>query len=169
MKNQTRRTTRTTAGMRRIALLGFSLLSLMFCLQAWGQSYSINWYKVTGGGGTSTNGQYSLNGTIGQPEAGGTMSSGNFSMMGGFWSLVSTVQTPNAPALHIIVNSPGNTVTLYWQNVDGWSLYQNNNINLPAVNPANWSASSGVTTSAGTNYLNLTSSTGMVIYRLQHP
>jgi len=26
------------------------------------QSYSINWYKVAGGGGTSTNGQFSLSG-----------------------------------------------------------------------------------------------------------
>src|SRR5471030_636315 len=28
------------------------------------QSYSIDWYKISGGGGTSTNGQYLLSGTI---------------------------------------------------------------------------------------------------------
>ena len=32
--------------------------------------YSIDWYSVDGGGGTSTNGQYSISGTIGQPDAG---------------------------------------------------------------------------------------------------
>ena len=45
--------------------------------------YSIDWHTIDGGGGTSTNGQYSLTGTIGQPDA-GTMSGGNFTLQGGF-------------------------------------------------------------------------------------
>ena len=43
------------------------------CFSASAQSYSINWYKVAGGGGTSTNAQFSLSGTIGQPDASGAM------------------------------------------------------------------------------------------------
>ena len=35
------------------------------------QNYSIGWWKVAGGGDTSTNGQYSLSGTIGQHDASG--------------------------------------------------------------------------------------------------
>ena len=35
------------------------------------QQYSIGWYKISGGGGTSSNGQYSVSGTIGQHDAGG--------------------------------------------------------------------------------------------------
>ena len=34
----------------------FCLLSSAFGLRAWGQTYSIDWYKIAGGGGTSTGG-----------------------------------------------------------------------------------------------------------------
>ena len=40
------------------------------------QTYSIAWYKISGGGGTSTNGQYALSGTIGQHDAGTAMTGG---------------------------------------------------------------------------------------------
>ena len=46
--------------------------------------YAIPWWKVAGGGGTSTNGQYSLSGTIGQPDAGGPLTHGQHSVTGGF-------------------------------------------------------------------------------------
>ncbi len=46
---------------------------------------TIDWYTVDGGGGTSTGGQFTLSGTIGQPDA-GTMSGGSFTLLGGFWS-----------------------------------------------------------------------------------
>ncbi len=142
-------------------LLGFVLLPLAFSLQAWGQSYSIDWYKVSGGGGTSTGGVYSVSGTIGQHDAGGPLTGGNYSLTGGFWALISVVQTPGAPPL--LISHSGNTVTVYWQNVSGWSLQQNANLAL-----ANgWSASGGVTTSNGTNYLNLTSPTGNLFFRLK--
>ena len=83
------------------------------------QSYSIDWYKIAGGGGTSTNGQYAVTGTIGQPDAGGAMAGGNYSLTGGFWSLISVVQTPGAPMLNI--SRSGSTVTVYWQDTSGWS------------------------------------------------
>ena len=44
---------------------------------AFAQSYSIDWYKIAGGGGTSSNGQYIVSGTIGQHDAGGPMTGGN--------------------------------------------------------------------------------------------
>lgn len=71
------------------------------------------------------------------------------------------VQTPGAPALNI--SHSGNTITVYWQNVSGWSLQQNNNLSLPG----NWSASGGVTTSNGTNYLNVVSPAGDLFFRLK--
>ena len=52
------------------------------------QSYSIDWYKVAGGGGTSTGGTYSVSGTIGQHDAGGPMTGGSYSLTGGFWALI---------------------------------------------------------------------------------
>src|SRR5476651_1074123 len=76
------------------------------------QSYSIDWYKIAGGGGTSTGGVYSVSGTIGQPDASGAMSGGSFSVSGGFWSLISLVQTAGAPPL--ILTQSGSSVTISW-------------------------------------------------------
>jgi len=141
------------------AALGLALLMWMLGLGgASAQNYTLNWWTVDGGGGTSTGGVYSVTGTIGQPDA-GQMSGGNYSVTGGFWSLISVVQTPGAPTLSIRYS--GGTVTVYWQNVSGWSLQQNANLAT-----ANWSASSGVTTANGTNYLNVVNPTGNLFFRL---
>ena len=51
---------------------GISVLLLAWftaTLQA--QTYSIDWFKVAGGGGTSTGGVYSVSGTGGQSDSGG--------------------------------------------------------------------------------------------------
>jgi hypothetical protein len=136
--------------------LAFGLVTLH------GQTYSIDWYKVAGGGGASTGGVYSVSGTIGQHDAGGPMTGGNYSLTGGFWSLVSVAQTPGAPPLAI--SHSGTTVTVHWQAVSGWSLQQNSSV----AAPLGWSASSGVTTTNGTNYLTLTSPTGRLFFRLSN-
>lgn len=141
----------------------FLLLGLMMPLLASAQNYSIDWYKVAGGGGTSSNGQYSVSGTIGQHDAGGSMTGGNYSLTGGFWSLISVAQTPGAPTLYI--SHSGNSMTVYWQNVSGWNLQQNSNL----ANSVGWSANSSWTTSNGTNYLNLISPTGNLFFRLNQP
>ena len=137
------------------------LLACVLCIRAPAQNYSIDWFKIAGGGGTSTNGQYSVSGTIGQPDACGSMTGGSYSLTGGFWSLIAVVQTPSAPTLYI--SHSGNAVTVYWQAVSGWSLQQNNNLTLPV----NWTASGGVTPLNGTNYLNITSPTGNLFFRLK--
>ena len=140
------------------------LLSLLLALPALAQTnYSIDWYKIAGGGGTSTGGTYSVSGTIGQHDAGGPMTGGSYSLTGGFWALISVVQTAGAPTLYI--SHSGNTVTVYWQAVSGWSLQQNSALAVPA----GWSASGGVTNSNGTNYLNLTSPPGNLFFRLHNP
>ena len=142
----------------------FLLCGLLIASLGFAQSYSIDWYKVAGGGGTSTNGQYSVSGTIGQPDASGAMSGGQYSVTGGFWALINVVQTPGAPTLYI--SYVGNTVTVYWQNVSGWNLVQNSNVATPM---ASWSASGGITTSNGTNYLNLVNPSGNLFFRLKNP
>lgn len=54
--------------------------------------YEINWYTIDcGGGSSSTGGNYSLGGTIGQHDAGQPMTGGQYSLTGGFWpGLMST-------------------------------------------------------------------------------
>ena len=53
---------------------------------AWGQSFTIPWHTIDGGGGTSSGGAFTLSGTIGQHDAGGPMTGGGFSLSGGFWA-----------------------------------------------------------------------------------
>lgn len=62
-------------------ILCFSLLIPAISLA---QQYSIDWHKVAGGGGTSSGGQYSLTGTIGQPDAANS-AGGSYELLGGFW------------------------------------------------------------------------------------
>jgi hypothetical protein len=102
------------------------LFSLLIPTISFAQSYSIDWYKVAGGGGTSTGGVYSISGTIGQHDAGGPMTGGNYSLTGGFWSLYA-VQTPGAPLLTITY--AGNQAIVSWpSSVTGWTLQTNNNL-----------------------------------------
>ncbi len=74
------------------------------------QNYSIDWFTIDGGGGTSTGGVFSVSGTIGQPDA-GHMSGGNYTLDGGFWGIIAAVQTPGAPTLRIF-RTTTNTVVL---------------------------------------------------------
>jgi hypothetical protein len=46
--------------------------------------YDLTWNTIDGGGGTSSGGQYSLIGTIGQPDA-AYSSSDDYEILGGFW------------------------------------------------------------------------------------
>ena len=144
----------------KIVLMTLALTAIVSRAQA--QTYSIDWYTIDGGGGTSTGGVYAVSGTIGPPAAGGPMTGGNYSLTGGFWSLIAAVQTGGAPTLFI--SHSGNTVTVYWQDVSGWSLQQNSNL----TSFGGWSASSGWTTSNGTNYLNITPPTGNLFFRLKN-
>jgi hypothetical protein len=93
------------------------------------QNYTIDWYKVSGGGGTSTGGTYQVSGTIGQPDASGAMTGGNYSLTGGFWSLYA-VQTPGAPLLTI--TQMGNQAIVSWDaSATGWTLQTNANLATP--------------------------------------
>jgi len=99
------------------------------------QTYAIDWFKIAGGGGTSTGGVYSVSGTIGQPDASGPLTGGNYSLSGGFWSLLSVVQTPGAPVLSI-ASTPTNTIAVTWPSpATGWIPQQNTN----SVSSVNWS------------------------------
>jgi hypothetical protein len=104
----------------------------MMALMAHAQSYSVDWYTIDGGGGTSTGGVYSVTGTIGQPDA-GYMSGGNYSINGGFWGVIAAVQTPGAPLLSVSLTST-NTVLVAWLYPSmGFNLQQNS-----ALGTTNW-------------------------------
>ena len=128
------------------------------------QSYSIDWYKVAGGGGTSTGGVYSVSGTIGQHDAGGPMTGGNFSLTGGFWALYA-VQTPGAPVLSIKLTST-NTAQVYWPSPStGYNLQVSTNLAA-----ANWTTPSETVTDNGTiKFIIVNPPAGNRFYRLKSP
>src|SRR5439155_20008409 len=78
------------------------------------QPYSIGWYKISGGAGTSTGGVYEVSRSIGQPDASGAMTGGNYSITGGFWSLISVVHTPGLP--NLVITRAGNCRLGSWPN-----------------------------------------------------
>jgi len=129
------------------------------------QNYSVNWHKISNGGGTSGNGAYTVIGTIGQPDAGTTRTGGNYSLIGGFWSLVSAVQTIPGPLLTI--KQSGNSVTISWPlSPSGFNLQYNSNL----ANPAGWSTYAGtIQVANGMNSLTIASPIGNVFFRLYHP
>ena len=144
------------------------LLAIVFCLStafcSYAQSYSIDWYKVSGGGGTSTGGVYSVSGTIGQHDAGGAMNGGSYSVTGGFWSLYA-VQTPGAPVLNIKLTTT-NTAMVYWPSPStGYTLQVNTNLAT-----TNWVTPVESVTDNGTiKYILVNPPTGNRYYRLKNP
>lgn len=74
---------------RKITLTtAFAVLMLLQASLAHAQ-YDLSWFTIDGGGlMSSTGGNYSLAGTIGQPDAGtftSPMAGGTFELVGGFW------------------------------------------------------------------------------------
>ena len=80
-----------------LAVLG---AALVFAASSSAQNYSIDWFTIDGGGGTSSGGPYTLTGTIGQPDA-GELSGGSYSLIGGFWGAIIPVQQVGSPTLFI--------------------------------------------------------------------
>lgn len=146
--------------MKTFAIALAVLLAGAFGLKA--QSYSIDWHKVAGGGGTSTGGVYSVSGTIGQPDA-GLLSGGNYSLDGGFWGIIGAVQTLGAPAL-TITRTATNTVVVSWAYPStGFSLQQN-----PDLKTTSWTAPpQTLNTNATFNWIVVNPPLGNLYYRLK--
>ena len=103
--------------------LGFVAVFVAIGLTA-GAQYSINWFKVSGGGGTSTNGQLSVSGTVGQHDAGGSMSGNGFKVTGGFWVLPVAVPVVGAPTLAVVPGNPGQATVFWTPATPGWVLQE---------------------------------------------
>ena len=118
---------------RAIARRLIAATALLVATLAPGQ-YAIDWYKVAGGGGTSTGGVYSVSGTIGQSDASVTpMTNGQYSLVGGFWALPVAVQTTNAPWLTITLAGPGSATISWAPNTPGYVLQY-----TASFTPTNW-------------------------------
>jgi hypothetical protein len=141
------------------------LLLLPFLLVATSAhaQYAIDWFTIDGGGGQSSGGAYTLNGTIGQPDA-ATSSGGRYTLHGGFWSAFAVVQTEGAPALRILRN--GASVILAWPNPSiGFQLQES-----PSLTTPNWTDVNIVPGIVGDErQVSQTLAPGNRFYRLRRP
>ena len=113
-----------------LATVAFSL-----AIQADGQTYSIDWFTIDGGGGTSTGGVYSVSGTIGQPDA-GVLTGGPYTLAGGFWGIVGAIQMPDAPLLSIDRETVSGQVRVSWPlPARGFVLEETTGLNNAAPSP----------------------------------
>ena len=137
---------------------------MAFCLTVSGQGYSIDWHQIAGGGGTSSNGQYTVSGTVGQHDASSAMTGGSYSLTGGFWPFYA-VQTPNAPLLNISRIGP-NTLVVWW--LPGVGIY---NLQTNAsLSSAAWVSYGDTINSVGaTNSVTILPPAGNLFFRLSQP
>jgi hypothetical protein len=86
--------------MSRASLLTLFIVSLVgFIALAASNDFSVPWWTVDGGGGTSQGGDYVVSGSIGQPDAGSPMSGGEFTLVGGFW--VGALSSPDSNLVYL--------------------------------------------------------------------
>jgi hypothetical protein len=144
-------------------LLSTTATLALVTLATHAQNYSIDWFKIAGGGGSSTGGPFALSGTAGQPDA-GSMSGGNYSLTGGFWSLISAAQSPGSPLLMIKLTGT-NSVVVSWPSPSiGFTLQQNSNLNT-----TNWvTAPQSPADDGTTRSIIVNPPTGSLFFRLKH-
>ena len=127
--------------------------------------YSIDWFKIAAGGGTSGGGNLALSGTIGQADAGGPLTGGTYSLTGGFWSLVTVVQEPNTSILTLVTN-PNGSMTVRWPaSFIVYVLQQS-----PDLTPASWADSLYLVSDDGTfRSVTFVPNAGRCFFRLHRP
>ncbi len=68
-----------------------------------GSGYDLTWNTIDNGNGPIGNGSYTLNGTIGQPDAGTALGNNAYTLTGGFWH---TIAQPYLVYLPLILRGP---------------------------------------------------------------
>jgi hypothetical protein len=128
------------------------------------QPYAVPWFKVAGGGGTSTGGGYQLSGTFGQTDA-GRVAGGTYRSEGGFQ--VIALQQLGYPPLAI--TGSGTHYTLTWVTPEqGFIVQEATSLATPIV----WSDVTGAASNFGaTNLLilEIPATTTNRFYKLRRP
>ena len=152
---------RSSFGIRYSFVIRHSLFVIACCAalfqaprSANAQSYSIDSFTIGGGGGASSADRYTLNGTIGQPDA-GTLSGGSYALQGGFWPGIVAPSTTGAPTLFIL--SSGNNVVISWSpTTPGFTLEETESLSLPSWTPApGGNPTPPITVASGTKFYRL--------------
>lgn len=110
-------------------LIGLSVLSGPAAARA--QSYTVEWFTIDGGGGSSSGGSFQVTGTAGQPDS-GNASGGIYELSGGFWAGAAESASVIAPML--FVARSGASLIISWSpNTPGFMLEQSDRLS-----PASW-------------------------------
>jgi hypothetical protein len=124
------------------------------------QSFSIGWFKIAGGGSTSAGGTFALRGTIGQPDASAPLTSGQFALRGGFWTLPAPVQVIGSPTLVITPAGSGAAIISWSPATPGFILQETASLTAPT-----WANSP----SGSVNPVTVYTASPMKFYRLVRP
>jgi hypothetical protein len=140
----------------------WAVFLLLVCNSAFAQ-YSIDWFTVDGGGGTTSGGTCEITGTIGQPDA-GSVSAGNYVIEGGFWSDLEAVPEPGPPRLTIDRVSPSSVLVAWPAPSNGFVLQENTNLIT-----TNWGAVTNLPVEVnGEKQVTVSPLVGNRYYRLKH-
>jgi hypothetical protein len=109
-----------------IAFIGLSIA-------ASATDFSISWFTIDGGGGTSTSndGRWSVTGTAGQPDAAPHLKAGCFSVDPGFWGIVAAVPSDGAPELRIKRLGPFDVRVAFCASCRNWVLQRTTAFGTP--------------------------------------
>lgn len=102
----------------------FMVLAAGSVLAQTGGLYNLTWSSIDGGGGESSGGDFTLRGTVGQPEANEVLSGGVYNLVGGFWKLPAPVvisPSNQAPGRNYFTIR---SITLTWLAVPGAIGYE---------------------------------------------
>jgi hypothetical protein len=149
------------------SLTQIGMLATCLCggtLGAHAQNFNLDWFTNDGGGGTSAGGNFSLMGTIGQPDASAPLTGGIFSLTGGFWSFFA-VPKPDAPPLTITHTSASSVLVSWPSPSTGFVLQQNADLNT-----TNWVDAPQAVSDNGTDrFITVNPSSDRQFYRLFRP
>ena len=145
-------------------LIPLTLPLWLFSFAVHSQSYSIDWDIVAGGGGLASGGGYSINSTVGEHLAGGSLAGGAYSLASGFWALYA-VATPGTPVLTIFATGTNSLVLAWPVSSTSWTLQQNTDLAS-----GTWiSLTNTVSAVSDQNEIILPAASGNLFYRLKSP
>ncbi len=104
------------SGIPSVVIAAVCFLFLDTSIEA--QTFSISWYKIAGGGGYNNGGNFELEGTIGQHDAGPVMTGGGFQLAGGFWAGGTTSETVLANSFNVLLGTLNSGSVSELQNSD---------------------------------------------------
>jgi len=105
-------------------LLRATLLIAVAATAIRAEELAVDWSAFSGGGGTATAGVYTITGIISQPSA-ARVNSRDFTIDGGFWSIVAAIQEPGAPKLSVRFTQAKTVVVSWPMTWPGFALWEN--------------------------------------------